>query len=140
MSSGIAGFESDPEAIDALRHLLGGPGGPPAVEIRCAIVEAKAHCGQLLGTVQDTHRGPVLTIHFWEPGAKRSGSNRGEVTLFLDQAGDVGIYTCRDHGSWRADIEEIRNCRMDGVMRGIPRMNLRIRPSEGTDRSDSDSG
>ena len=131
MASGLASFDSDPEAVEALLNPLGGPEGPAAVEIRCAALDGHSQCGSLLGTVEDTTRGRVLTIRHWPIGEVRSAHTRQETVLFLDQAGDVGMFSCRVHGSWPADINQIRESADDGVARGIPRMNLRVRPTLG---------
>jgi hypothetical protein len=135
-----ASFGSDPEAVEALLNPVGGEGGPAAVEIRCADLEGPAQCGSLLGTLVETHRGRVLTIRHWPIGEVRSARNRQDVVLFLDQAGDVGMYSCRVHGSWPADINEIRHSADDGVARGIPRMNLRVRPTPSAEAGCSNRG
>jgi hypothetical protein len=122
-------WESDAAAVAALERPLYGSGGPPAVDIRCWGPLRDGPCGRRLGAVYDTERGRVLTIGYWPEGQSPNALNRRELTIFLEDAGDWGLYSCRNHGSWPADIDAIRQCADEGVVIGHPRMVHRIAPT-----------
>lgn len=119
-------WESDPLAIEALSHSFG---DLPAVEVRCGVPKGGGSCGRLLGTVSDTTEGRVLMIFHW-PMKERSPSaeDREQLVLFLDKAGDQGLYTCRDHGSWVADLDAVRARAREGALIGHPRVRMVSQP------------
>lgn len=111
-------FVSDPEAeavVTALREAWRDEDGDevvhPVLEIRCS--GNGGLCGQILGGVWFTEMEPVnapdsvLFLHYWTDGASRTKRNRREMFLFLQKMGDHGLYSCPEHGTWRADLGRV---------------------------------
>ena len=126
-------WESDPSAIKALESFRAKyPGAVEAVDIRCAVQRKNGPCGEQLGSVWFSEianpRGAVLCLRYWPDALPRTRANRRELCLFLEKAGDHGLYSCRRHGTWRADLREVRNQFMTGLAIGHPRMSLPASP------------
>lgn len=124
MTSDSFAWDSDAAAVEALKQPL----GPAAVKIRCTGPRSGRSCGTLLGEVTETWQGDVLTVYYWAPGEERSARNRRKLVTFLDDSGDVGMYSCRYHGHWRADLDAVRTTVIEGAMTGQPRVSLSVSP------------
>lgn len=128
-------WRSDPEAIEAQRHLtylpgrLAGPDSPRAVEVRCAAEKDGRGCGNLLAFVHDTTKGWVLTLYHWPDGESRTAANRLATVVFLEEAGEWARYSCWEHGSWPADLRKARETAEEGLVVGHPKMTLPSMPS-----------
>jgi hypothetical protein len=103
----------------------------PAVEIRCMGTKSSP-CSKVVGGVWDMDLvRPVLMLYFWPDGVRsRNSSNRERLFFFLDQAGEQGFYSCRTHGTWRADLVDVRTCHDEALLEGKPWVVLPVRPPD----------
>lgn len=122
-------IESDPEAEEVLRDPYKVYITLPLVEVRCAGCPGERSHGEKLAAVWFSPEGPILRVSHWpDVVTRRTSGTRTYLTLFLDKAGKRGLYSCSRHGTWAADIDEIREAKELGFRIGHLRMRLPARP------------
>ncbi len=110
-------WASDPEALQALETFEDGVeyGAVPIAEIRC--MGGHGSTGKSSRVVADvwmTRRDSlveerVIRVFYWPDGLRsRTKTNRKAMYLFLDKAGDLGLFSCAEHGTWQFDLREVR--------------------------------
>lgn len=102
-------WDSDSEAEKALGTFVARSNLGPLAEIRCM---GHGGNGPVIGEVWFSHlmkiESCVLRLFYWPQGVRRTSSNMDFMLVFLNRAGDYGLYSCRQHGTWRADLRFVR--------------------------------
>jgi hypothetical protein len=104
-------WDSDPEAQKALDSFLRQKKVDwPLAKIRCmghrdgkSVVLGEVWFSQYL-----RFDNLVLRLFYWPQGVGKTNKNRKVMEIFLNKAGDYGLYCCREHKIWRADIRFVR--------------------------------